>query len=127
MAVIAVRRWCGETLISLVPACAFVCPRRCVHHIGHTPDRSPVQYRPTRSELAHLINQARLDRHLSIRSAARIAGVPAATVQGWLAGRHFPTPALRPKFLVLVEALELSELLHPALWLDDVPHPKNSE
>lgn len=82
--------------------------------------------RPTRSELAHLINQARLDRHLSIRSAARIAGVPAATVQGWLAGRHFPTPALRPKFLVLVEALELSELLHPALWLDDVPHPKNS-
>lgn len=75
--------------------------------------------RPTRLELAQLINQTRLDRHLSIRSAARIAGVPAATVQGWLAGRHFPTPALRPKFLLLVETLDLSENLHPALWLDE--------
>ena len=33
-----------------------------------------MQYRPTRSELARMINQARLDRHISIRSAARIAG-----------------------------------------------------
>lgn len=86
-----------------------------------------MQYRPSRSELAELINQARLDRHLSIRSAARIAGVPAATVQGWLAGRHFPTPALRPKFLLLVEELELTEYLHPALWLDDVSPGKDSE
>jgi hypothetical protein len=45
--------------------------------------------------------------------------VPAATVQGWLAGRHFPTPALRPKFLLLVEALGLAEHLHAALWLDE--------
>jgi hypothetical protein len=45
--------------------------------------------------------------------------VPAATVQGWLAGRHFPTPALRPKFLLLVEALGLTEHLHAALWLDE--------
>lgn len=78
--------------------------------------------RPTRSELAQLINQARLDRHISIRSAARIADVPAATVQGWLAGRHFPTPALRPKFLRLVDALELNDYLHPALWMDDLPN-----
>jgi hypothetical protein len=80
-----------------------------------------VQHRPTRYELAQLINQARLDRHLSVRSAARIAGVPPATIHGWLAGRHFPTPALRPKFLLLVEALELTDLLHPALWLEDLP------
>lgn len=80
-----------------------------------------MRYRPTRSELVQLINQARLDRHVSIRSAARIAGVPPTTVQGWLAGRHFPTPALRPKFLLLVEAFELNHLLHPALWLDDLP------
>lgn len=86
-----------------------------------------MQYRPTRSELAQLINQARLDRHISIRSAARIAGVPAATAQGWLAGRHFPTPALRPKFLLLVEALDLSDHLHPALWLDDTPEGRISE
>lgn len=86
-----------------------------------------MQHRPTRSELCELINQARLDRHLSIRSAARIAGVPPATIQGWLAGRHFPTPALRPKFLLLVEALELSDYLHPALWLDDLPQSRISE
>jgi DNA-binding transcriptional regulator YiaG len=84
-----------------------------------------VQNRPTRSELAQLINQARLDRHISIRSAARIAGVPAATAQGWLAGRHFPTPALRPKFLRLVEALDLNDHLHPALWMDDLPESKH--
>lgn len=83
---------------------------------GHTfIKRSTVQYRPTRSELAHLVNQARLDRHISIRSAGRIAGVPAATVQGWLAGRHFSTPALRPRFLLLVEALGLTDHLHAAL------------
>jgi hypothetical protein len=80
-----------------------------------------VHHRPTRSELAQLIDQARLDRHLSIRGAARIAGVPASTAQGWLAGLHFPTPALRPKFLRLIEELELTELLHPAIWMDDLP------
>lgn len=73
----------------------------------------------TRAELTRMINRARLERHISIRTAARIAGVPAATAQGWLAGRHFPTPALRPKFLRLVEALELSDYLHPSLWLDN--------
>lgn len=72
----------------------------------------------SRVELTRLINRARQERHISIRSAARIAGVPAATAQGWLAGRHFPTPALRPKFLLLVEALELSDYVHPSLWLD---------
>lgn len=72
----------------------------------------------SRAELTRLINRARQERHISIRSAARIAGVPAATAQGWLAGRHFPTPALRPKFLLLVEALELTDQLHPNLWLD---------
>lgn len=85
-----------------------------------------MHHRTTRAELAQLLNQARLDRHLSVRGAARIAAVPAATMQGWLAGRHFPTPALRPKFLVLVEALGLSDLLHPALWLDDNPQATNS-
>ena len=76
-------------------------------------------HRPTRSELIELINQARSERHISIRAAARIAGVPPATMQGWLSGRHFPTHALRPKFLRLLESLDLNHLVHPALWLDD--------
>lgn len=77
--------------------------------------------RPTRSELTMLINDARRVRHISIRSAARIAGVPPATMQGWLNGRHFPTPALRPKFLRLIAELDLNDCVHTALWLDDAP------
>lgn len=80
-----------------------------------------MEQRPTRSELTQLINAARRERHISIRSAARIAGVPAATMQGWLNGRHFPTPALRPKFIRLLERLELDKCVHEALWLDDAP------
>lgn len=79
-----------------------------------------MQFRPTRAELAVLVNQARLDRHLSVRGAAQLSGVPASTMQGWLQGRHFPTPALRPKFEALVDYLELTELLHAGLWADDL-------
>ncbi|MFT4110288.1 hypothetical protein [Propionicimonas sp.] len=86
-----------------------------------------MQFQPTRAELAELVNQARLDRHISIRSAARIAGVPPATAQGWLAGRHFPTPALRPKFLVLVDALGLSDHVHPALWFEEIEATRKAE
>lgn len=77
-----------------------------------------MQNRPTRVEMVALVNQARLDRHLSVRGAARLCGVPASTMQGWLQGRHFPTPALRPKFQALVEHLGLSAHIHPGLWLD---------
>jgi hypothetical protein len=79
-----------------------------------------LQNRPTRVEMAALVNRARLDRRLSVRRAAQIAGVPASTMHGWLQGRHFPTPALRPKFLTLVEHLELTEFLHAGLWQDDL-------
>jgi len=78
-----------------------------------------VQQRPNRTEIAVLMDQARTDRHLSIRTVARIAGVPPSTMQGWLSARHFPTPALRPRFLKLVELLELTDQLHPGLWLDE--------
>lgn len=61
----------------------------------------------TREEFACQFNLARQRQHLSIRAAARLAGVHPATVQGWFNGRHRPTPALRPKYLVLVEALGL--------------------
>ncbi|MGC3995123.1 MAG: helix-turn-helix transcriptional regulator [Propionicimonas sp.] len=86
-----------------------------------------MQFQPTRAELAELVNQARLDRHISIRTAARIAGVPPATAQGWLAGRHFPTPALRPKFLLLVDALGLSDHVHPALWFEETIETRKAE
>ncbi len=70
----------------------------------------------SRAELAEALNQARIARHLSIRAAARIAGVPAATMQGWLSGRYFPTPALRGEFVRLVEHLGLAERLNPSVW-----------
>lgn len=75
--------------------------------------------RLSRAEIAALVNQARRDQHLSVRGAAQISGVPASTMQGWLQGRHFPTPALRPKFLALVAHLELGHFLHAGLWQDD--------
>lgn len=47
---------------------------------------------------------------------ARIAGVPAATAQGWLNGRHFPVPALRPNYLRMVERLGLTDQVPADLW-----------
>lgn len=70
----------------------------------------------SRRDFAELLDKTRHERHLSIRAAARIAGVPAATVQGWLSGKHFPVPALRPSYLKLVEALDLSNRLPADLW-----------
>lgn len=70
-----------------------------------------------RDEFLQVLNQARLARHLSIRGAARVADVPAATMQGWLNGRHFPTPALRPKFQAFVEYLDLPEEVTSRMWL----------
>lgn len=74
----------------------------------------------TRAELIALVDRTRLERHISVRAAARLSGVPASTMQGWLQGRYFPTPALRPQFLALVEHLELTEFLHAGLWQDEL-------
>ncbi|MEA5118145.1 MAG: hypothetical protein VB036_11080, partial [Propionicimonas sp.] len=71
-----------------------------------------------RAEFAALVNRARLEQHLSIRTVARIAGVPPATAQGWLNGKHLPTPALRPQYLQLVERLGLTGSLPENLWED---------
>lgn len=69
-----------------------------------------------RDDFLRVLNQARLAQHLSVRGAAKVAGVPAATMQGWLDGRHFPTPALRPKFQAFVESLGLPEELVTRWW-----------
>lgn len=63
----------------------------------------------TRSDLASLLDQERIRKKLSIRMAARVAGVPAATVQGWLKGKHAPTPALRSNYERLVNELGLQD------------------
>lgn len=77
--------------------------------------------RPTREQFARLLNEARQSHHLSIRAAARVAGVPAATAQGWLNGKHFPTPALRAKYLRLVAAVGLLDQVPASLWIDSGP------
>lgn len=61
------------------------------------------------------LNRLRLGKHLSVRGAAKLAEVPAATMQGWLAGRHVPTPALRPKFQAFAEHLGVAPEA-VALW-----------
>ncbi len=76
-----------------------------------------------RAELAAALNRARVEQHLSIRAAARIAGVPAATMQGWLSGRYFPTPALRGEFVRLAEHLGLGHKVSAAVWRAESVHP----
>lgn len=69
-----------------------------------------------REEFLRVLNEARRARHLSVRGAAKIAGVPAATMQGWLNGRHLPTPALRPKFHAFAELLGIPEETTGQWW-----------
>lgn len=59
---------------------------------------------------------------MSIRAAARIADVPHPTVQGWLSGKHFPTPALRPNFLLLLDELGLADAIPEDLWDEGWEH-----
>jgi len=72
----------------------------------------------SRQEFASLVNDARQRHHLSIRAVARIADVPATTAQGWLNGKHFPTPALRGNYLKLLEHLDLVHAVPEDLWDD---------
>lgn len=58
-------------------------------------------------DFARRVNEARLARHLSVRAVARLAGVPPATVQGWLSGEHQPSRALRVNYLTLIGHLGL--------------------
>ncbi len=71
-----------------------------------------------RGELVRLLNEARQRQHLSVRGAAAAAGVPTATVQGWLSGRHLPTPALRDSFERLVDRLGLTDQIPNEWWVD---------
>lgn len=68
-------------------------------------------------EFSRRVNDVRIKRHLSISAVARVAGVPKATAQGWLNGRHSPTPALRDRFLRLLTELDLADQLPEGLWL----------
>lgn len=69
-----------------------------------------------RRQLAARLDAARRAQHLSIRELARITDVPPPTLQGWLNGRHFPVPALRPAYLRMVERLGLADEISEDLW-----------
>ncbi len=71
-----------------------------------------------RQQFAALVNEARQRHHLSIRVVARIAEVPATTAQGWLNGKHFPTPALRGNYQRLIDHLGLGDKVPSDLWDD---------
>jgi hypothetical protein len=70
----------------------------------------------SRQEFAALLNDVRRRQHLSIRAVAKLADVPPTTAQGWLNGKHFPTPALRGNYLRLVEHLDLVHAVPRDLW-----------
>lgn len=72
----------------------------------------------SRAELVVLLRQARDAKGLSIRAIARQVEVPAATAQGWLNGRHLPTPALRDNFRRMLALLEVE--IDDSVWLNEV-------
>lgn len=69
-----------------------------------------------RTNFAAKLNAERLRRHLSLRDVASLAGVPKTTAHGWMTGEHFPTPALRSRYLALVSALGLDAELPDGIW-----------
>lgn len=71
-----------------------------------------------REVFAALVNDARCRQYLSVRAVARIAQAPATTVQGWLDGRHFPSPALRGCYLRVVDHLGLGDQVPDGIWDD---------
>jgi WD40 repeat protein len=71
-----------------------------------------------REALTRLLNEARQRLHLSVQAAANLAGVPKATAQGWLSGKHLPTPALRGNFHHLIHGLGLDDVIDPDWWID---------
>lgn len=86
-----------------------------------------------RAAFAKRLDAVRREQHFSIRAAARMVSVPTATMQGWLSGQHFPTPALRHRYLHLVESLGLQGELPSDIWADSLdsrvvqpPHPSAS-
>ena len=78
----------------------------------------------SRDELVRLLSQARQSKDISVRAAAKLAGVPTATAQGWLSGKHLPTPALRDNFRQLLAALDLR--IPEAMWNPDAEFVKVS-
>ncbi|MDO5500286.1 MAG: hypothetical protein Q4F67_11485, partial [Propionibacteriaceae bacterium] len=72
----------------------------------------------SREDLVARLGAARQAKHLSIRALASKVGVPASTMQGWLDGRHLPTPALRGQFLEMLGLLGLVDAEHgEAEWV----------
>jgi DNA-binding transcriptional regulator YiaG len=70
------------------------------------------------ADFASRVDEARQREHLSIRQFAIAAGVPKATAQGWLNGRHMPTPALRPRYLRVVAELGLGDQVPDGMWAE---------
>lgn len=63
---------------------------------------------------------------LSIRRVAAIAKVPASTAQGWLDGRHLPTPALMPQFMTLLRTLQLATVQNEDDWAQAIEQMRRS-
>ena len=98
--------------------CGLSFHRHCLCDVGRAVSMTVVSTSQARKDFAAVIDEARRRQHLSIRDLARIGEVPGATAQGWLNGRHFPVPALRPNYLRMVERLGLTERIPDNLWGD---------
>lgn len=74
----------------------------------------------TKKALGALLSVGRTRAGLSYRDLSRRSGVPTGTLQGWLAGRSLPTPALRGSFLGLVDLLGVTDGYSHEQWWDAV-------
>ncbi|WP_263732251.1 helix-turn-helix domain-containing protein [Cellulomonas sp. SG140] len=73
----------------------------------------------TRDDLARALTALRERRGATVRDLARAAGVPAATVSGYLTGRHVPPLAATEQFVQVLTALGVPDDEVPA-WLSAV-------
>ena len=80
----------------------------------------------SRDALTQQMAAARSRIGLSIRRAAAIAEVPASTAQGWLEGRHLPTPSLMPQFMTLLRALQLVTVHNETAWAEALDRMRRS-
>ena len=71
-------------------------------------------------DVAEQMDRARRAQNLSVRATAKLVETPHTTVQGWLTGRHRPTPALRPQFEALMRKLGVDAEIPGDWWEMDV-------
>lgn len=76
----------------------------------------PTDLPHTKAGIGAVLQEGRSRAGLVFRELARRSGVPNGTLQGWIAGRSLPTPALRTQFFGVLDLLGLTDDHTHAEW-----------